>query len=281
MEELKAIPVDMADYEYAGEGANAMSYNHRRNPDLMLKLYGPGKARQSVDELILARRVFAAGISPPEPGDFVTDGERFGIRFQRIPGKVSIARAISLHPENLPRYAEEMARMCHTLHRTHVDTTEFESVKTRYQNLLAESPLFTSREKDRLSRFIEDSPDSDTALHGDLQVGNLIFDEEGRYYFIDLGDFGYGYPLFDVGMVYVTAYLSDPDFVREAFHMEPATAVRFWEAFASAYFGTDRPLSDIEEEVRPYAGLKTLLVERDLGQKMPRFREALKTVLQT
>ena len=82
------------------------------------------------------------------------------------------------------------------------------------------------------------------------------------------------------GMVYVTAYLSDPGFVREAFHMEPETAVRFWEAFAPAYFGADRPLSDIEDEVRPYAGLKTLLVERDMGCKMPAFRAALQSVLQ-
>ena len=39
-------------------------------------------------------------------------------------------------------------------------------------------------------------------------------------------------------------------------------------------------LSDIEDEVRPYAGLKTLLVERDMGCKMPAFRAALQSVLQ-
>ena len=99
-------------------------------------------------------------------------------------------------------------------------------------------------------------------------------------YFIDLGDFSYGYPLFDIGMVYCTAYISEPDFVREAFHMEPATAVRFWQAFAPVYFGKDRPLRDIEAEVRPFAGLKTIIVERDMGRPMPTFREALKPILQ-
>lgn len=280
MEELRAIPVDMADYEYAGEGANAISYNHRFNHDVMLKLYFPGKVRQPMDEVLLARRVYDLGIPTPEPGDFVTDGERYGIRFRRIRDKVSVARAVSLHPEEIVRYAEEMARMCRLLHGTHVDPAAFECVKARYRSLLEESPLFTTVEKDRLQRFIEDAPDSDTALHGDLQFGNLIFDGAGRYYFIDLGDFGYGHPLFDVGMVYVTAYLSDPGFVREAFHMEPETAVLFWKAFAPAYFGADRPLSDIEDEVRPYAGLKTLLVERDMGCKMPAFRAALQSVLQ-
>ncbi len=280
MDGLRAIPVSMADYEYAGEGANAVSYNHRSDPDVMLKLYFPGKVRQPMDEVLLARRVFDLGIPTPEPGDFVTDGERYGIRFRRIRDKISVARAVGLHPEEVGRYAEEMARMCRSLHGVHVDTASFENVKSRYQRLLTESPLFSTSEKDALQRFIEDAPDSDTALHGDLQFGNLIFDGRGRYYFIDLGDFGYGHPLFDVGMVYVTAYLSDAGFVREAFHMEPETSVRFWEAFAPAYFGADRPLRDIEEEIRPYAGLKTLLVERDMGRKMPAFRAALQSVLQ-
>ena len=101
MEELRAIPVDMADYEYAGEGANAISYNHRFNHDVMLKLYFPGKVRQPMDEVLLARRVYDLGIPTPEPGDFVTDGERYGIRFRRIRDKVSVARAVSLHPEEI------------------------------------------------------------------------------------------------------------------------------------------------------------------------------------
>jgi hypothetical protein len=80
-------------------------------------------------------------------------------------------------------------------------------------------------------------------------------------------------------MVYSTAYLSDPGFVREAFHMEPETAVRFWLAFAPAYFGTDRPLRSIEDDVRPFAGLKAIIIERDVGAPMPSFREALKSIL--
>ena len=276
---LTAIRVDMADYEYAGEGANGVSYNHRRDPDVMLKLYHPGKVEQPLDEMRIARKVFDAGIPTPEPGDYVTDGIRYGIRFRRIRGKVSYARAVGDHPEEVVRLAEEFAAMCRELHATHVDTTVFECVKDRYLRQLAENPFFSMEEKDRLARFIQDAPDTDTAIHGDLQFGNAIF-AEGKRYFIDLGDFCYGYPLFDVGMVYSTAFLSDAGFVRGAFHMEPETAVRFWQAFAPAYFGKDRSLKDIEDEVRPFAGLKTIIVERDMGCPMPSFREALKPILQ-
>jgi len=280
MESLKAIRVDMADYEYAGEGANGVSYNHRSDPDVMLKLYHPGKVRQPLDEMLLARKVYAVGIPTPEPGDYVTDGLRYGIRFRRIRDKQSYARAVADHPEHLVRYAEEFAGMCRSLHATHLDPAVFECVKDRYAGGLEENPFFSSAEKDRLLRFIQDAPDSDTAIHGDLQFGNAIFSGDRRY-FIDLGDFCYGYPLFDIGMVYSTAYVSDPVFVREAFHMEQGTAVRFWQAFAPAYFGNDRPLRDIEEEVRPYAGLKAIIVERDMGHPMPTFRAALKNVLES
>ena len=274
----KAIRIDLADYVHAGEGANGESYNHRTDPDVMLKLYHPGKVQQPLDEMRIARKVYAAGIPTPEPGDYVTDGERYGIRFRRIQDKISYARAIGDHPERVDRYAGEFAEMCLQLHSTHVDTSVFESAKARYLRQLGDNPFFTSAEKDRLARFISDAPDTDTAIHGDLQFGNVIFAGDRRY-FIDLGDFCYGYPLFDIGMVYSTAYLSDAPFVREAFHMEPETAVRFWKAFASVYFGTDRPLWDIEAEVRPFAGLKTIIIERDTGCPMPAFREALKSIL--
>ena len=279
MDTWEAIRIDLADYEYAGEGANGVSYNHRSDPDVMLKLYRPGMVLQPLDEMRIARKVFETGIPTPEPGDYVTDGTRFGVRFRRVRNKVSYARAVGVHPENVVRYAEEFAGMCRELHATHVDTAAFECVKDRYARQLADNPFFTPVEKDRLLRFIQEAPDTDTAIHGDLQYGNAIFAGDARY-FIDLGDFCYGYPLFDIGMVYCTAFLSEPDFVREAFHMEPALSVRFWKAFAPAYFGTDRPLRDIEAEVRPFAGLKTIIVERDMGRPMPTLREALKPILQ-
>ena len=279
MDTLEAIRIDLADYEYAGEGANGVSYNHRYDPDVMLKLYRPGMVLQPLDEMRIARKVFETGIPTPEPGDYVTDGTRFGVRFRRIRNKVSYARAVGDHPENVVRYAEEFAGMCRELHATHVDTAAFECVKDRYARQLAENPFFTPLEKDRLLRFIQEAPDTDTAIHGDLQYGNAIFAGDERF-FIDLGDFCYGYPLFDIGMVYCTAFLSEPDFVRDAFHMEPALSVRFWKAFAPAYFGTDRPLRDIEAEVRPFAGLKTIIVERDMGRPMPTLRAALTSILQ-
>ena len=276
---MNAVRISLSDYVFSGGGANGESYDHRTDPTLMLKLYFPGKIQQPLDEMILARKVYETGIPTPEPGDYVvTEDGRYGIRFRRITGKKSYSRATADHPESVGRYAAEFADMCRKLHAIHVDTAQFESVKDRYYRLLTENPFFSTEQKDRIARFIADAPDTDTAIHGDLQYSNAIFSGTDRY-FIDLGDFCYGFNLFDVGMVYLCCCLSDDSFIRETFHMPKTLAIKFWQSFAPAYFGTDRPLSDIEEEIRPYAGLKTLIVERDTRCPMPAFRAALSSIL--
>lgn len=275
---MEAIRINLDDYVHSGEGANGESFFHRTDPTVMMKLYHPGKVQQPLDEMMMARKVFDLGIPSPEPGEYVTDGVRYGLRFHRIEGKVSYSRATADHPEKVAQYAAEFAGMCLDLHKIHVDTASFENVKDRYYRLLAENPFFTKGEKDAIGRFIADCPDTDTAIHGDLQFSNAIFVGDKRY-FIDLGDFCYGYSLFDTGMVYLCCCISEAAFIEEVFHMPKSLSVKFWEEFAHAYFGADRPLKDIEEQIRPYAGLKTLIVERDTKRPMPEMRACLKGII--
>ena len=276
---MEAIKISLDDYVLSGGGANGESYDHLSDPSVMLKLYFPGKIQQPLDEMMLARKVYDLGIPTPEPGEYVVTADgRYGIRFHRILGKKSYARATADEPARVAEFAEQFAQMCLELHAVHVGSGMFESVKDRYFRLLGENPFFTAAEKDRLGRFISDVPDADTAIHGDLQYGNAIFVGDKRY-FIVLGDFCYGNPLFDTGMVYLTTCLSDEGFIREAFHMSKSLAEEFWAHFAPAYFGRDRSLKDIEEQIRPYAGLKTLIVERDTKRPMFEIREALKSIL--
>ena len=61
--------------------------------------------------------------------------------------------------------------------------------------------------------------------------------------------------------------------------MPKSLAIRFWQFFAREYFGPGIPLGEIEEMIRPFAGLKTLIVERDTRRPMPELREALSTII--
>ena len=277
---MEPIRISFNDYVLSGGGANGESYDHKTDPSVMLKLYFPGKIQQPLDEMNLARKVYDMGIPTPEPGEYVvTEDGRYGIRFKRIMGKKSYSRATADEPEKVAQFADEFAQMSLKLHATHVDTTQFENVKDRYYRLLKENPFFTTTEKDKLARFIADTPDEDTAVHGDLQFSNIIFVGDRRY-FIDLGDFCWGNHLFDVCMVYLCCCLSDEAFIQETFHMPKSLSVKFWERFVPKYFGEGIPLKEVEALVRPFAGLKTLIIERDTRKPMPEFREALRPILE-
>lgn len=274
---MEPIRIDLNDYERTGEGANGASYNHKTDKSVMLKMYFRNFDAAKL-ELEVAQKVYDMGIPTPEPGDLVTDGEKMGIRFRRIEGKKSYSRACGDNPEKTEEYAREFAQLCKRLHATHVDTSKFESVKDRFYKMLADNPDFTPEQKQKIHDFIAAAPDADTALHGDLQFGNGIFVEKDgvrKQYFIDLGDFSYGYYMFDLGMVYLCCCLNNEEWTMEVNHMSNATARRFWDAFAREYFGPDADLVQIEKEVKIYAGIKTLMVERDTHCPMPQFRAML------
>ena len=173
---MEAIKIDLNDYVQSGEGANGQSFNHKQDSTIMLKLYNKTAPYEITEsELCKAEKVYKAGIPTPRPGEFVTDGNgRYGIRFERIVGKKSFARAISDNPENVETYARDFAAMCRQLHETHLDTSEFPSIKDVDLRLLEQNPYFTEDEKVKVKAFIESIPDCDTAIHGDLQYGNAI-----------------------------------------------------------------------------------------------------------
>ena len=274
--EAKLISLD--DYVRTGEGANGASYNHKSDPNIMMKMYFRNFEAAAL-ELEVAKKVYEMGIPTPEPGDLVTDGKQMGIRFRRIEGKKSYSRACGDHPERAEEYGREFAQMCKKLHSVHVDTTRFENVKDRLYKMLDANPDFTPEQKQKIRAFIQAAPDTDTAIHGDLQFGNGIFTEDANgkrtSYFIDLGDFCYGYPMFDIGMVYLCCCLNDESWTQEVNHMSNATAARFWDGFAAEYFGPDANMEEVMKEVKIYAGLKTLIIERDTHCPMPQFRATL------
>lgn len=279
---MNPIKINLEEYVRTGEGANGASYNHKSDPNIMMKMYFRN-FEAAKQELEVAKKVYDAGIPTPEPGDLVTDGECMGIRFRRIEGKRSYSRACGDEPERTEEYAREFAQLCKKLHNTHVDTNKFENVKDRLYQMLAENPFFTDDEKRKLHDFIAAAPDTDTAIHGDLQFSNGIFVEHDGVrtpYFIDLGDFCYGYYMFDLGMVYLCCKLNGEEWTQEQYHMSNATAARFWDAFAREYFGEDADLEEIERQVLPYAGLKVLIIERDTHFRLPEFHAVLeKTIL--
>ena len=247
--------IDMADYVESGDGYTAISYSHK-DGKRMMKLYAeymPSSVPER--ELQMSWAIMDLGIRIPKAYRLVTDGKRIGVEFERIPNKRSFARAISEEPENLESYVREFAAECRKLHATPCDTKVFSSVKDFFNAAIDASKDFTASEKARMHAFVQAAPDTKTCLHGDMHIGNIIRGGEDIYW-IDLADFRYGHPYFDMGMLYFVCISNPSDEIAyRLFHISHAQMLRVWEVFVQAYLGPEADVEEITRRIAPYASL--------------------------
>lgn len=270
--------IDIKDYIKSGEGSTGSSYFSATDSNVMLKLYNVGFPEELVErEVELAQKVFKLGVPSPEPGCLVTDGERLGIRFRRIVGKRSYSRIFADEPDRIEEFSREFARQCLKLHSIECPPDLFPDVKEEYRRLLEFDKYLNESEKQVVLDFINSTKDDNKALHGDLQFGNCIstlpagapISDPHDVYFIDLGNFSQGDPLFDLGMfVNICLYTTD-EFLFQAYHIHKPEALRVWEAFVDEYFGGKLTPSQAEDLLRPYQALKMLFVEYSIGMLPP------------
>lgn len=288
---MQAELIDLDDYRQSGEGANGASYDCISDPDMMVKLYSEDYPTDTIfTELEVARKVFQAGIPSPEPGELVTDGKRIGIRFRRIVGKRSHARAVSQEPERVAEYAVEFARMCKKLHSTPLPDGYFPDAKQQFIHLVEAEKSFTDEEKAPILEFIRNLPDAKTAIHGDMHFGNTLttlptgapMSDPHDVYFIDLGYFARGYPLFDLGMLQNVCLFADEEFRVESFHMGRDLTSKFWDAFVDEYFFGEENLAEkyfgkgttkavVNEKLTYFTSIKLFLVSFNLGVMLPHY----------
>lgn len=291
--------IDLKDYVKSGEGANGSSYDCISDPDVMLKLYNSDYPKEPIIyEQEIAEKVFRLGIVSPEPGALVTDGERIGIRFRRISGKRSYSRALAQEPERVDEYSREFARYCKQLHSTKCPEGLFPDAKDQFISLVRNGGKeYTEEEQNVIINFIKSAPDADTCLHGDMHIGNLIttlpqgapITDPHEVYFIDLGYFGRGYPLFDLAMTYNICLTANEEFRRHDFHITGELTAKVWESFVDEYFfaedriaekmfgkGTTR--ADVEKALLPYVCAKYFLVSYNLGFMPPEYDKMIREV---
>ena len=254
--------INLNDYVQTGEGGTALTYTHKVRPT-MAKLFNLVNVRSSESrhacmdgrvvtnedevneaelaekEFLTARAVFEMGISTPEPLRLVTDGQRRGVEYELINNKRSFTRIISQEPERLEEISLAFARMARELHSKKADTSRFTSVKDILRRFYQEKgDRVTEEYKERALAFIDKSPDADTCLHGDLHIGNVITDGR-RNLWIDLGQFCYGVPEWDLGWMWTICNRMDGQRTDFILHVTPETLKAHWNIFLAAYMGTD------------------------------------------
>ena len=259
------------DYIQTGEGGTALTYNHK-NGKTLAKLFMPGFAADTAQrEFLINQVVYDSGLPTPKPIRLITDGTRFGAEYELIQPKRSFTRIISQEPDQLVPLSERFAVLAKQIHQTPADTTRLPDMRELVRSWIDRREQLPDTYKERMHRFLDTVPSTPTCLHGDLHIGNIITDGQ-RELWIDVGDFAYGVPQWDLGMMYFASHFMSPERCDNIFHLNNATLRAHWDAFARVYYGTDSKEA-LEAEVRklhPYIAAKVLFASTKVsGPKAP------------
>lgn len=275
--------IDLSEWEQTGGGAFGVTYFHKSDPSTMLKFMDETIAVESVEqELENSRKVYELGVKTPKPGELITDGNRIGMTFQRIVGKRSYARATGEEPQRIPEFAARYARLVKELHSIPCDTTRFMDVRQMYGGKIKENPFRSAEVKEKLLRLMDTLPHAATCLHGDLHFGNVIMTETADY-FIDLGNFCYGCPLYDFSMPYLLVRFVPEERILDGYHCTREQAALFLQESIRSYFVGSLSFDEFEEQMLPYMAIRYFTTETEMGivppgEVAPFFLEYLKSL---
>ena len=263
--------INLDDYIQTGEGGTSLTYNHKDGKTLA-KLFLPSMAADNaVREFKMSKVVYDLGLPTPEPIRLITDGTRFGAEYELIQPKRSFTRIISQEPDQLVPLSERFAMLAKQIHQTPADTTRLPDMKELALPWIDKIPNLSDNLRARIHRFMDTVPSTPTCLHGDLHIGNIITDGQ-RDLWIDVGDFAYGVPEWDLGMMYFAANFMSEERCDNIFHLNNATLRAHWTAFAKAYYDTDsQEVLDAEvQKLQPFIFVKmAFLVSKLCDGKRP------------
>ena len=249
--------INLDDYIQTGEGGTALTYT-RKDGLSLAKLYQSNfEADRAKAEFLTARTVFQLGIPSPEPYRLVTDGQRNGAEYELIKNKRSYTRIISQEPERLEEISLKFAHMARELHAKQADTTLLDSYKQRMERFYREKNQVPEDYKERALEFLKTVPDTPRCVHGDLHIGNIITDGE-RDLWIDVGEFAYGAPEWDLALLWTMCHNMPADRVYHIFHITHEQMITHWDFFFPAYLGTSDPqtIDKATKRLLPYYAAK-------------------------
>ena len=263
--------INLNDYVQTGEGGTALTYNHKDGKTLA-KLFMPSvTADNAIREFSINQVVYELGLPTPKPIRLITDGTRYGAEYELIQPKRSFPRIISPEADQLVPLSERFAVLAKQIHQTPADTKRLPDMKELVMPWIDKISNLPDDLRARINRFMDSIPSTPTCLHGDLHIGNIITDGQ-RDLWIDVGDFAYGVPEWDLGMMYYAANFLSAERADNIFHLDNDTLKAHWTAFAKAYYGTDSQevLNAEVQKLQPFIFIKmTFFVSKLCDGKRP------------
>ncbi len=253
MNELKIREISIEGWELFSHRLNSDSY-YSSDRTKVLKLFTEASASIARSEFELSQAVTETGIPTPKAHEMVSIEGRRGIVYDNIIDKVSIMRSIREHPETIEESSRRFARIAKVMHGTEVDTDRFEELPERYYKALYKSGLFNKEQMARIREVVVNAKGRNTALICDFNPSNFLMSRD-RDYVIDLGNFGYGHPYYDLGILYAYLHLLPIRGIARELKTTPDALMTMWRYFMIEYFETEDEavLAEKEREISDYS----------------------------
>lgn len=223
--------------EQLGSGVHSTVY--RLDDETILKVVKDMTLEAIRREMRVSKTALAYGIPTAISYDVVRSEEGYGEVYEMFHASV-LSAAVMQNPDQRETYLHYFVNMYREIHATDVSGSVLDSVKDRYLAALDEIARYvTAEETVALRKLIEAIPDRTTFVHGDYHMNNVML-HDGELLLIDVGEAGYGHPLFDFAQTAWAYYASTirwPERCRgiTGMDLEEATAVS--NGLFPLYFG--------------------------------------------
>jgi uncharacterized protein (TIGR02172 family) len=272
--------ISLAGCEVIGKGSVGTLY--RLDEETIVKVYEPHIQQEAIDrERANARAALKCGLPCAIIYDTVDAGGKIGVVYEMLHAH-TLAEIIegdaagvtqsadwmhknisdALRKAHLAKYAKDMAQMAKKLHSSDASGTGVPSVKEmwlgwtdRLKGVASEAQIAEAR------RRILSQSDAQTFVHGNLHPQNIMA-QNGEYLLMDMGDVGYGSPLFDLAATSAclehSAQRMAPAPCQEAYGMSPQVCAEFYKEFIQCY-AEGEDLAALQKQISELAAVRQLL----------------------
>lgn len=231
--------------EVIGEGANGLVY--RTDDETIVKVYKNHDALEEIhNERELARKAFIMGIPTAIPYDVVQVGDLYGSVFEMLDAK-SFAQLIG---EGVPvdELAKQSVDILKIIHHTEMKDGELPRKKKEANRWAASSAKYLPEALgNKLIALFEDIPETNTMLHGDFHVKNIM-QQNGENLLIDMDTLSMGHPIYELAAVFAAyeGYSCGDESIRGKFLGITAAQCEEMLSATFRYYFEDRSEQEIE-----------------------------------
>jgi uncharacterized protein (TIGR02172 family) len=286
--------ISLSGREIIGKGAVGTIY--RLDEERIVKVYEPHVSVGIIDrERKNAREAFKCGLPCAITYDTVEVDGRIGVVYELFQaetlasliegdrasttssvGWMNQNMAASLHSAHIAKYAAELSKIAKKMHSTDASGTGIQSVQDLWlgwTDLL--KGVATDAQIAEIRRRILSVEAAKTFVHGDLHPKNVMV-QNGEYLLVDMGDVGYGNPIFDLAVTCVCLDRSSQKMSQETaleiYGMPPAVCREFYREFIKSYAAGTDPKA-LQEQIDKLVDVREVLW---VAQHQPhRVQEAL------